>query len=181
MTTDDQIDASDNPRLLSRLTREFRAFLFIFLYLVVAFGWFVLAEAVVEQQNGNSVVVTGFAVFNAFVLAKVIMIGEHFRFGRFRRRRHPLAFAILLEALLFTVLLMVFHFLEKGASGFVRHGSVWAEFEGFARGGLLKFACVMIMLFIALLPFFAYRNLARELGDRRMRDLLFAPPGAQEK
>lgn len=175
MTTNDQIGAGTKPGISARLLREFKGFLFIFLYLVVAFGFFVLAEALVERENGNGFVVTGFAIVNAFVLAKVIMVAEHFRFGRFRRRRHPLAFAILVETLLFTALLIVFHALEKGASGYVRHGSVWAEFGRLAEGGVLSVVCVVIMLFIALIPFFAYRNLARELGEERLRDMLFAP------
>jgi hypothetical protein len=52
---------------------------------------------------------------------------------------------------------------------------VWAEFDRLAEGGLLSIVCVVIMLFIALIPFFAYRNLARELGDERLRSMLFAP------
>jgi hypothetical protein len=174
MTTGRGLDAETKPSVTSRLGREMRVFLFIFLYLAVAFGFFVLAEAVVERANGNAFEITGFAVINAFVLGKVIMVAEHFRFGQFRQRR-PLAYAILLETLLFTLLLIVFHVLEKAATGLIRHGSVWAELSGMVERGLLGAVCVVIMLFIALIPFFAYRNLARELGDERLRAMLFAP------
>jgi hypothetical protein len=184
MTTDHQIDAGTKSNLSSRLAHEMKVFFGIFLYLVVAFGFFVLAETLIERETGNNFVATGFAIVNAFVFGKVIMVAEHFRFGQFRRRRHPLAFAILVETLLFTGLLLVFHALEKSASGYIRHGSMWAEFDGLAKGGLLSVFCVIMMLFIVLIPFFAYRNLARELGGERLHTMLFAPredPGAREK
>ena len=184
MTTEHQIGAEAKPRLPSRVFREMKVFFGIFLYLVIAFGFFVLAEAAIESEEGNGFVASGFAIINAFVFAKVIMVAEHFRFGRFRRRRHPLAFAILLETLAFTGLLIVFHLLEKAASGFLWHGSFLAELNGVAAGGALRSICVVIMLFIALIPFFAYRHLARELGEERLLKLFFEPKeeaAAEEK
>ena len=43
----------------------------------------------------------------------------------------------------------------------------------FRRRGLAGLACVAAILFIALIPFFAFKYIGRALGEGRLRAMLF--------
>jgi hypothetical protein len=42
-----------------------------------------------------------------------------------------------------------------------------------AGGGLAGLACVAAIFFIALIPFFAFKHISREVGESRMKEMLF--------
>ena len=50
----------------------------MFLYLWVLFGLFVLNERIILGQRGISLPLQGFAVLNALILAKVMLIADYF-------------------------------------------------------------------------------------------------------
>ena len=43
-------------------------------------------------------------------------------------------------------------------------------------GGVIGLVCVALILFISLVPYFAFRRVSRELGPGRMREMLLGPP-----
>ncbi len=152
--------------------RQARSFLFLFLYLWVLLGLFVLNQALVERAHGNAVTFQGFAFLNALVLAKVMLVIEELEVARWLRGR-PLILVILYEAVICTLFFLVFHVIER---------SVIAKFSGHAitagavevgGGGLVGALIVSIILFVSLLPFFAFKNVTRAIGADRMRQILF--------
>src|SRR4051794_9604292 len=108
----DPLSPLRKPTLRERATREMRRYLILFLYLWALFGLFVLNESVVDRSHGNAFVFQGFAVLNAFVLAKVMLLAEHLDLTGWLRRR-PLAWTILFEAALCTALFMAVHVVER--------------------------------------------------------------------
>jgi hypothetical protein len=171
-------DTSQNetaPRSLRRrLGEEAKRFLLLFLYLWALLLLFVLNENIVLRKQGESITVQGFALFNALVLAKVMLVSEDLDLGRWLPRR-PLIYPILNEALLLTSLFIVFHIVEHVIIGLFKHESIAASIPHIGGGGVLGLALVAAILFIALLPFFAFKHIAREIGEGRMRELLFGP------
>jgi len=172
MTSADQGRDPAKRGLWTKIIAETKAFLGIFLYLFVVFGFFVLARAVIQRKSGVDLAAHGFAAINAAVCGKVILIGEQFQSGKWVGRT-PLFLAILLESLFFTLLLIVFHFSEEAVVASLR-GSPAFELDA-GGGGWLGLALVAIMVFVGLIPFFAYRNFARVIGPERMRAILFGP------
>jgi hypothetical protein len=144
----------------------------IFLYLWVLFGFFVLNERIILAQRGIFISAQGFALINALVLAKVMLVVEDLNLGRWVRPR-PLIYPILHDAFLLTVLFICFHVVEKVVTGLVMGKSVAASVPAIGGGGLAGLICVAVILFVSLLPFFAFKHLGRALGERKLYAMLF--------
>ena len=96
-----------------RLVHEVVRFGLMFVYLCVVFGLFVLHERIIRGQMGLGFQAQGFALINALVLAKVMLVAEDLRLDR-GLRGQPLAYAAAGEAALFAI---AFHVLERLAVG----------------------------------------------------------------
>jgi len=101
-----------------RLVHEVVRFGLMFVYLWVVFGLFVLHERIIRGQMGLGFQAQGFVLINALVLAKVMLVAEDLRLDR-GLRGQPLAYAAAGEAVLFAIVFIVFHVLERlrSASG----------------------------------------------------------------
>jgi hypothetical protein len=169
---DDSGSIAQARKLRNRALEEFKRFVAIFLYLWVVFGLFSIHKSLVLSQRHLDYQEHTFAVLNALVFAKVLLVGEELRLGR-RFESKPLIYPILYKCLVFSVVLICFHVLESAAVG-MWHGDTLANsvppMLGWNPKGLLAvgFAC-----FVLLLPFFGFRELARVIGRTEMRDLLF--------
>jgi hypothetical protein len=159
----------NNPR---RKAKERIRFALMFFYLWALFLLFVLNEDVVLRQRGISFSVHGFAFFNALVLAKVMLVAEDLDLGRWLQRR-PLIYPILHESLLLTALFISFHVVEHIVIGWFKGETLAASVPHIGGGGLAGLACVAVILFVALIPFFACKHVGRELGEGRLRAMLF--------
>ena len=161
---------SRRQKLMSRATNEFRRFLVMFFYLWVLFGLFVLNERVILGHRGISLPLQGFAVLNALILAKVMLIADYFELGAWLRGR-PLIYPIVTNSLFLSVLFICFHIIEKVVIGLV-NGESFAQSVP-AIGGFVPILCVALILFVSLIPFFAFRFVSRELGSDRLNAMLF--------
>jgi hypothetical protein len=159
-------------KLRERVLDEARRFTVMFLYLWVLFGLFVLNERIILDQKGIGFSAHGFALLNALVLAKVMLVTEDLNLGRWMRRR-PLIYPILFESLLLTVMFICFHVVERLVVGLVERQTVAASIPAIGGGGLAGVVCVAVILFVALIPFFAFRNVSRELGPGQLNAMLF--------
>ena len=167
--------AAPPPRthgLKQRAVDEMRRFFVLFLYLWVLFAMFVLNEGIVLRQHGIGFTAQGFALVNALVLAKVMLLFEAFDPGRWLRRR-PLIYPILYEAFLLSILFIVFHVLEKIIEGLIRGKTVAESLPSIGGGGLAGLFSAAVIMFVALVPFFAFRNLSLVLGEDKLTALLF--------
>ena len=68
--------------LKERAIDEVKHFAILFVYLWILFGLFVLNERIVLQQHRIDFAAQGFAVINALVLAKVMLIAQDLNLGR---------------------------------------------------------------------------------------------------
>lgn len=111
------------------------------------------------------------AMLKALIFTKFLLIGEHLKLGDWFEGK-PLIWPVLVKAALFAILLIGFDVLEVMAVNAFRHhasaesGNV--ELTNFRAS--LSFA---FMAFIALIPFFGIRELAKVIGEDRLRDLFF--------
>jgi hypothetical protein len=172
--TNEALATPHKPGLKEKASGEFRRFLVIFLYLWVVFGLLSIHKSIVLSQHHLDTEEHAFAIINAFVFAKVLLIGEYFNLGT-RFRNKPLIYPILYKSFVFSVVLIVFHVIESVAVG-LWHGHTIAEslppFLGWNPRGLLA---VGVMCFVLLLPFFGFREVAQVIGRRELRNLLLEP------
>ncbi|MGC1296440.1 MAG: hypothetical protein WA869_15510 [Alloacidobacterium sp.] len=149
---EESVTISSRRPLKERAADEFKRFIFIFLYLWVVFALLSLHKSFVLSQHRLDYQEHTFAFINAFIFAKVLLVGEHFQFGT-RFKDKPLIYPILHKSFIFTVVVIGFHIVEVTLVG-LWHGSIK---NNLAMAGLETVPGILswgIMSFIVLLPFF---------------------------
>ena len=161
-----------NDTTRQKVARELKEMLVLFLYLAIFFGTFMTYRRLIMHELGVSYFHYGFALLKALVLAKVILLGQLTRLSR-RLDERPLIVPTIYKVIVFALFAMAFDILEH-AIGSVLHGKPMmdaiAEILSVGRYELL--ARVLVVL-VAFLPLFAFREIGRILGEGRLYELFF--------
>jgi biotin carboxyl carrier protein len=151
---------------------ETKNLFWIFLYLWMLLSLFSFHKALVLKEE-YLIYDQGFALINALVLAKVILIGEFFHIGENLKNR-PLIYPILFKSAVFAVLLICFHIIEQSLRGVFLEGKTLSQsIPSIGSGGLQAILLLGIIIFVVLMPFFAFRELYAAIGAIEFRTLLF--------
>jgi hypothetical protein len=158
-------------RLKALAIDETRKLIQIFLYLWILLSLFSLHKALIFNED----ILTyqqGFALINALALAKVVLIGQSLSLGdRFRGK--PLVYSIMFQAAIFAITLLIFHIIEETLIG-MWHGKTFVEsIPAIGDGTLQAIIITVIIMFFALIPFFAFTELEQAIGRDILRQLLF--------
>ncbi len=168
-------------KLKQKAVHELKEFLLISLYLWVVFGMFVLYKSVVLASVGHHEIdfaAHGFALVNALVLAKFMLIARAFHLGE-SANDSPLIYPTLLKSALFAVVLGCFKILEDAAVGYFR-GKSFSESIADLGGGTLKgILTLTVILFVVLIPLVAVGELNRLLPEGKLTKLFFRPRNAE--
>jgi hypothetical protein len=156
--------------LKERAKKELISYLGIAGYLAVLFCALIAYSMLIGRHADiDSKLTFGFAIFNALVIGKVIAIGEVMRLGH-RTEVHPVYQTVLLKSVIFGLFILAFHVVEELIKHLIHHEPVGATLN---KVSLEQIAARSIVIFIALIPFFAFRELARVLGEDRLHKLFF--------
>jgi hypothetical protein len=156
----------------ARAVHEVGQLAIMFLYLFVLFGLFSIHESIVLEQHHIGFTYYGFALVNALVLAKVMLVAEDLHLGR-RFEDSPLIYPVVFKSILFAVLFICFHVVEHVIVGLWRGQPILGSIPELGGGGIKGVFSVGIILSFALIPFFAFRELSRVLGSDVLQKLLF--------
>jgi len=156
--------------LIDAAGREARKFFVIFLYLWVLFGLFALHKSILLPDEGI-VYGQGFALVNAFVLAKVMLVADNLHVGDSFETR-PLIYPVLFKSAIFAIILVCFDLVEEVVVGTVRGKTISESIDAIGGGTLEGILSVGVIMFVVLIPFFAFREMTKVVGNRQMRDLL---------
>jgi hypothetical protein len=159
-------------QLKERGIDEFRRFLLMFVYLWVVFGLFVLNESLVLSERHIVFTAQGFAVINAAIMAKVMLIAENLKLGR-RFDHLPLIYPVAHKSAVFALVFMAFHAAERVLVGVVGGHSIAASLPHMGGGTWQGAITVWAIMAISLLPFFGLHEIGRLLGEGRMWRLMF--------
>src|SRR5208283_3595724 len=122
---------SAHPDLKQKAKHELREMLELSLYLafffcaLAAYDMLLLNEYHVESWN------FAFALINALVITKVIMIGEYAKLGR-KHENKPLLVSAVWKAFVFGLLVYAFHIIEEGIKRLI-HGADLARAPWISR------------------------------------------------
>ncbi len=112
------------------------------------------------------------AVIEALILAKVIMIGAVFRLGRGLEHK-PLIYPTLYKTVVFSLLVGVFTLIEHALKGLWQGEGLTGGLAEFFGKGSHELLAGCLVIFVALIPFFAVKELGRVLGEEKIRALFF--------
>src|SRR6516225_3329015 len=157
-----------------RLYHQIISFTEIAIYLLLVFGILALHEAVVSAEDGIQYHFYGFAIVNALIFGKIILIAEDFSFAEWFREKRPI-YAILVKSVAFTILLLIFDIVEEVVVGKFKSKTLAETFPHIGDGSPRAFLFVIIIFSIALIPFFSFREIGRVFGERELRSLFFTP------
>ena len=156
---------------MQRSLTEARKLFWVFLYLWVLLGLFAIHKSIVLNEQ-NLFYHQGFAIINAWLLAKVMLIAEMFHVAD-NLKHKPLIYPIAFKSAVFSVILISFYILEEVLVG-VWHGKTLANSMPAVGGGRLAgILLVGFTMFVVLMPFFALRELGRDIGDDKLYELFF--------
>jgi len=155
-----------------KLFHEFIEYWINVAYLGLVFASFTQYRRLIMAAYGVSYTEYGVALIEALVLAKVIMIGSVVRLGRALEQR-PLIYSTLYKTLVFTVFVGVFKLIEYAVKGLFTGKGLAGGVLAYADKGLPMLLADALVIFVALMPFFAIRELQRVMGEKTIRDLFF--------
>ena len=162
-------DAAARAELKRKAEHELRELLEIFLYLafffcaLATYGMLLLDEFHVKYWN------YAFALINALVITKVIMIGEYAHVGK-RGETKSLLLSAVWKAFLFGLLVFGFHVVEEMVKRLI-HGSDMAAASHEIRVDQLLGRSLVV--FCTFIPLFAFREFRRVMGEDKFRALVF--------
>jgi hypothetical protein len=157
-------------RITRKLKHEVEEWLVMFLYLWVLFSLFVAYDSILRAEHHQDFKLHGFAIINALVLSKVMLVGEGLQLGRRGREDSRPIVVILTQSTVFALLLVGFHVFEITITGLIHGKSIAASLPPVASGP--QIVALGLIAFVCLIPFFAIREVNRALGDGRLWRLL---------
>jgi len=170
------IRPGDRTGLLRKAARrtlhQLQEFAAMFLYLWVLFSLFAIYKSIVRIEYPLNYPSQSLAFANAFVLAKVMLVADDFRFGsRFQHR--SLAYPIVHKAFVFTFILLCFYIIEHVVFGMWEGLSFNESFPRFGGKGFEPILAIALIMFVVLIPYCAFREIGRVVGRDALRSLLF--------
>jgi hypothetical protein len=157
------------PGLKRKAIHEFLGFAGIFLFLafflcaLATYSMLLLSEFHVRYLS------YAFALINALVIAKVILIGEYAHLGR-KYETRPLFLSAIYKTLLFSLLVFGFHLCEEVLKRLMHGASIAKASQEMRVDEVLGRS---IIVFCILIPLFVLRELRRVLGQDNFHALFF--------
>lgn len=162
-----------NRSLKERLVEEVRRLMAIAAYLTVFFLVFRLYTSLILEELHINYFAYGLTVVKALVLAKIILAGDVLGIGA-KVRDRPLIVPTLYNTVVFALFALVSEIAEHLILGAVLHrqgpAAVFAEI---LAKGWANLAGMTLVVFVAFIPFFAFREVERVLGEGTLFQLFF--------
>jgi hypothetical protein len=164
-----------------KLFLEMTAYWINVVYLTLLFAVFTSYRRLILAHHNIGYSNWGISFLKALVLAKVIMIGGLVHLGR-RLEHKPLILPTLFQSALFTCWVTLFALVESTVRGVLHGKGAAGALEHLLSEGTHEFYAKCLVVFVAFIPFFAFKELGRVLGKGIIWELFFRQgPGAAAK
>jgi hypothetical protein len=158
--------------LKEKAKEEFIKFWAIAIYLDLMFSAFLTYRRLTLAESGVSYFHYGAAVIQALILGKVILIGQALRLGR-RFEDQPLIASVLFKSIIFGAFVGVFSVIEHVIEGLVHHETWDAIAHHLFSAGRDEILAKTLMIVITFIPFFAFWETDRVMGQGNLFALFF--------
>jgi hypothetical protein len=165
--------------LKEKIIHEMKGLVMIFLYLALFFCAFATYRGLVMKEVGISSFHYAFALIKALVLAKVIVLGQHVRTAKIFDDR-PLIIPTFYKVVLFSLLTLAFEILEHVIGGLLHGKDVLSSIREITSVGRNELLARTLVVLSAFIPFFAFGETARVVGEGRLADWFFHRSAAKD-
>lgn len=158
--------------LKKKIVHEMVEYWLNFAYLTLAFAAFTQYRRLVLAAHDITYTNYWFAVIEAAILAKVIMIGDVVRLGRGLEDK-SLIYPTLYKTLVFTLFVALFKIVEDLAKNLWRGEPLLHGLANFSDKELRIVLANTLIVLVAFIPFFAVKEVGRVLGQGTIWALFF--------
>jgi hypothetical protein len=151
---------------------ELTEFIVLTAYLYVCFAALIYFKAAILQAQGIAYAPLGLAAIKAAICAKFMLVGRAFHLGE-RFNHLPLIVPTLYRSFAFLLLLGVLTFIEEIVVGAIHGRTVLDSISGIAGGTSHQVVATILIIFLILIPYFAFRSLGDIVGDKILVRLFF--------
>jgi hypothetical protein len=168
--------SAQRATLAQRARRELIEYLVVASYLFVCFGALIFYKASILHGEGIEFTVFGLAIAKALILGKFLITLEALKVGEDKKHARSALANIVTKSALFSLLLFALTVMEELIVGHF-HGRASREVLREIAGGTWEQAiAVAILLFLILIPYFGYQEVAARLGKGTLSKMLTARP-----
>jgi hypothetical protein len=150
-----------------------------FVYLALFFAVFISYQRLILADYQISYEHYGIVVIKALILAKVIIIGDVLGLGR-KLEDKPLIFPTVYKTVVFTLWVVLFNVVESTVRGLLHGKGLAGGLNELLSGHQYELLAHCLIIFFAFVPFFAFKELGRVLGEGKIRDMFFRRISATE-
>lgn len=156
-----------------KVLREFIRYWLNVLYLAIVFSLFAWYRRLILARYEIKYLNYGVALFEALVLAKVIMIADVMGLSRGLFGTKPLIYPTLYKSVVFSVFVALFVAVEGMISGLFKGKGLTGWFVELQGNGKFEFLAHCLMIFFIFIPFFAFKELGKTMGEGKLGQLFF--------
>ena len=169
------IGPSKKPTAKEKAVDELRELFINALYLALFLCAFTAYRALITGALLQETVYVHFAtsIITALILAKMIMVGGWLNLGGHSIRDEPLIWRTLYLSVIYSVFVIAFALVEKTVEGLIHGKSVSESVQALEHLGWDELGARAIVILLALIPFFAFRELADREGHESIYKLFF--------
>ena len=172
MATTSMKSARSTSGLREKAKEDLRLFSAIAIYLALMLEALFLYRSLTLSESGITGIHYGVAVIEALILAKVILVGQALRLGK-GFEDAPLIVSVLGKTLLFGALVALFSVIEQVIEGLVQHETWDVIAHHLFAGGRDEILARALVIIVAFIPFFAFSEVDRVLGQGKLFALFF--------
>ena len=172
MATTNMKSARPTSGLREKAKEDLRLFSAIAIYLALMLEALFSYRSLTLLESGITAIHYGVAVIEALILAKMILIGQALRLGK-GIEGEPLIVSVLVKTLLFGAFVAVFSVIEDVILGWVHHETWDVIAHHVFAGGRDEILARTLVIIVAFIPFFAFSEVDRALGQGKLFALFF--------
>jgi hypothetical protein len=158
--------------LKEKAAEELKSYLILAAYLFICLGALQVVKGEVMHDAGITYVVSGVAIVKALVLAKFILLGDLLPIGKSYKLR-PLIWRTGQLAILYLVVLVLLTLVEEAVIALIHARPVEDALRHAIGPTQMAAAASILMMFLILLPYCAYRSLIEAVGVELPYTLFF--------
>jgi hypothetical protein len=155
-----------------RLAHELLQYWINFFYLAFFFSAFIWYRRLILAEYRITYLHYGMGIVEALILAKVILLGDALHLGR-KFEERPLIYPALHKAVVFSLFVGLFAILEHMIGGVIHGKGLGGGLHEILNEGRDELLARCLLTFFAFIPFFAFKELGRVMGDGKLGALFF--------